>query len=665
MTRNQELYPEGSAEAALQKTLLLLRKEKQEDLNQYRQKIQNSTLDERRRDGLCWYPVNLLKHYISTGEKYVLEVERGSRTNESHVFAAGKTISLFINDGSNDRASGVINWVKGNRMRFTLNAGDLPDWIDDGRLGIDLLFDEASYKAMEAAMKEVIEVGGRSRELRDILLGFKQPSFSSLSVSENPALNPAQQEALRNALAAEDVAIIHGPPGTGKTTTLVQVIQEVVKQEKQVLVCAPSNAAVDLLCDKLSELGLDTLRIGHPARVNEDMLPYTLDARAANHKSYKELKQLRRRAEELRTMALKYKRNFGRSEREQRKLLLREATLCKDQAEQLEYYITYDIFDKTQVFAATLVGAKGHPVLADMQFKTVFIDEAAQALEPACWIPILKAQRVIFAGDHCQLPPTIKSFEAAREGLAETLFEKSITRGESAGKGTAGSPAAGSPAAGLPAARMLEVQYRMHQQIMQFSSRKFYGNRLQAHETVKSARLLPDEIPLEFIDTAGSGFVEQKDPESRSTFNQEEARMLMKHFTALVERIGVAAISEQALQIGVISPYKAQVKTLQALFDESELLKPIKEQVDINTVDAFQGQERDIIYISLVRSNDEGEIGFLADERRMNVAMTRARKKLVMFGDTATLGNNSFYNQLLDYVQEEGAYRSVFEMMYE
>ncbi len=568
MSRNQQQYPEGSPEAALQKTLNLLRKEKQEDLNQYRQKIQNSTLDERRRDGLCWYPISLLKYYISTGEKYVLEVERGSRTNESHVFAAGKAISLFINDGSNDSASGVINWVKGNRMRFTLNAADLPDWIDDGRLGIDLLFDEASYKAMETAMREIIQVGGRSKELRDVLLGFKQPSFGSYNGGETPALNAAQQEALRNALAAQDVAIIHGPPGTGKTTTLVQVIQEVVKQEKQVLVCAPSNAAVDLLCDKLSELGLDTLRIGHPARVNEDMLPYTLDTRAVNHKSYKELKQLRRRSEELRSMALKYKRNFGRSEREQRKLLLREATVCKDQAEQLEYYITYDIFDKTQVFVATLVGAKGHPVLADMQFKTVFIDEAAQALEPACWIPILKAGRVIFAGDHCQLPPTIKSFEAAREGLAETLFEKCITRTEGAG-----SPAAGTPAAGTPPARMLEVQYRMHQQIMQFSSRKFYDNRLQAHATVKEARLLPDEQPLEFIDTAGSGFVEQKDPESRSTFNQEEAHMLMKHFAGLLERVGITAILEQGLQIGIISPYKAQVKTIQALFDESRAIE--------------------------------------------------------------------------------------------
>lgn len=650
MPRNQPVYPEESPEGELQKTLALLKKEKQEDLNLYKQKILNSTLDERRRNGLCWYPVNLLKYYLSTGEKYVLEVERTSRKEESHVFGAGKTISLFINDDSNDRASGVINWVKGNRMRFTLNAEDLPDWIEDSRLGIDLLFDEASYKAMEAALREAMQVGGRSRELRNILLGFKPPSFRSVDIPPKAALNPAQQEALRNALAAQDVAIIHGPPGTGKTTTLVQVIEEVVKEEKQVLVCAPSNAAVDLLCDKLSEQGLQTLRIGHPARVNEDMLPYTLDARAANHKSYKELKQLRRRAEELRNMALKYKRNFGKSEREQRKLLLREATYCKDQAEQLEYYITYDIFEKTQVFAATLVGAGGHPVLADMQFKTVFIDEAAQALEPACWIPILKAQRVIFAGDHCQLPPTIKSFEAAREGLAETLFEKCISRTE---------------ASGLAAARMLEVQYRMHQQIMQFSSRKFYDNRLQAHATVKEALLLPEEPPLEFFDTAGSGFVEQKDPESRSTFNLEEGRMVLKHFTRLVERIGLAALVEQGLQIGIIAPYKAQVKALQELFDENEPLKTIREQVDINTVDAFQGQERDIIYISLVRSNDEGEIGFLADERRMNVAMTRARKKLVMFGDTATLGNNSFYHQLIDYIQEVEAYHSVFEMMYE
>jgi ATP-dependent RNA/DNA helicase IGHMBP2 len=646
--------PRLSPEEELQKTLSLLKKEKQEDLNQYRQKILNSTLDERRDNGLCWYPVSLLKSYLSTGERYVLEVERSARAEEPHVFGAGKTISLFVNSGGSepftDRASGVINWVKGNRMRFTLNADDLPDWLEDGKLGIDLLFDEASYKAMEATLKEVMQVGGRRRELRNILLGHKMPSFSERKTRTNAALNPAQQEALDNALAARDVAIIHGPPGTGKTTTLVQVIKEVLKEEKQVLVCAPSNAAVDLLCDKLTEINLTTLRIGHPARVNEDMLPYTLDARAANHNSYKDLRAMRKRAEELRSMALKYKRNFGRSEREQRNLLMRESRICKDQAEQLEYYITYDIFDKTQVFASTLVGATGHPILADMDFKTVFIDEAAQALEPACWIPILKADRVIFAGDHCQLPPTIKSFEAAREGLAETLFEKSITR---------------TKAAGLPAARMLEVQYRMHKDIMNFSSRQFYDDRLQAHDTVREKLLLPDEAPVEFIDTAGSGFMEEQDPESRSSLNPEEARMLMKHFTGLLERIGLIAVKEENLQIGIISPYKAQVRTLHERFDEAEALQDIKGQVDINTVDAFQGQERDIIYISLVRSNDIGEIGFLSDIRRMNVAMTRARMKLVIFGDTATLGQNAFYNELLDYVNEIGAYRSVFELMYD
>ena len=639
-----------SAEDELKHTLALLKKEKQEDLNQYRQKILNSTLEEKRRNGLCWYPVNILKHYLSTGEKYVMEVERTARTEDPHVFGAGKTISLFVNDESNERASGVINWVKGNRMRFTLNADDLPDWLDDGKLGIDLLFDEASYRAMEAAMKEIMMVRGRSRDLRDILLGHKAPAFSQKSPVGNRVLNPAQNEALENALAAQDVAIIHGPPGTGKTTTLVQVIKEVLKEEKQVLVCAPSNAAVDLLCDKLSEQDLKVLRIGHPARVNEDMLPYTLDARAANHDSYRDLKQMRKRAEELRSMAMKYKRNFGRSEREQRNLVMREARICKDQAEQLEYYITYDIFDKTQVFAATLVGATGHPILADMNFNTVFIDEAAQALEPACWIPILKAKRVIFAGDHCQLPPTIKSFEAAKEGLAETLFEKCITR---------------TNAAGVSAARMLEVQYRMHKNIMNFSNGKFYEGKLKAHDTVREAVLLPDELPVEFIDTAGSGFMEQQDPESRSTLNPEEARMVMKHLTELVERIGITAISEQNLQIGVISPYKAQVKTLNELFDEQKELESIRQQVDINTVDAFQGQERDVIYISLVRSNDEGIIGFLGDIRRMNVAMTRARKKLVIFGDTATLGKNEFYNDLLDYINEIGAYRSVFELMYD
>ncbi|AHM62399.1 type III restriction enzyme, res subunit [Flammeovirgaceae bacterium 311] len=643
--------PLPKPEEELEHTRQLLKEEKKAELEYYRNKVLNTSLEDRKKEGLCWYPIELINHRISTGERYVMEVERIGNPNEPHVFNAGKTISLFVNDNSNggataNRAAAVVNWVKGNRMRFTLNGDDLPDWLYDGKLGIDLLFDEASYKAMDAAMYRILEAKGRTLELRDTLLGHHKPSFCPLgAIPEGLNLNEPQQEAMRYALAAEDVAIIHGPPGTGKTTTLVQVIKQVVQEENQVLVCAPSNAAVDLLADKLTEQDLSVLRIGHPARVNEDNLPYTVDGRMASHPSFKELKRLRRRAEEMRNMAFKYKRSFGRSEREQRRMLIKESADMKAQAEQLEYYIMYDVFAKTQVFCATMVGAVGNPLLQEMKFKTLFIDEAGQALEPACWIPIQMAERVIFAGDHWQLPPTIKSYDAARNGLSETLFEKCITR-----TGTA---------------RMLEVQYRMNTQIMEFSSREFYKGRLQAAPAVAGWQLLPDEAPFEFVDTAGSGFAETLDPESRSLFNEEEARALFKHLTALLERLKASGVATEALEAGVIAPYRAQVKLLTEMLPREAAVREGLPNLAINTVDAFQGQERDIMYISLVRSNDVSEIGFLADVRRMNVALTRARKKLVVIGDSATFGSNPFYSRFLDYVQETGAYRSVFEWMYD
>ncbi len=644
--------PLSTPEAELEHTRNLLKEEKKAELEYYRNKVLNTSLQDRKKEGVCWYPVELINHRLSTGERYVLEVERVGNPNDPHVFTAGKTISLFVNDGtggaaggsSTNRAAAVVNWVKGGRMRFTLNGDDLPDWLYDGKLGIDLLFDEASFKAMDAAMYRILEAKGRTLELRDILLGHKKPAFRPLAPA--PAgltLNDPQQEALRYALAAEDVAIIHGPPGTGKTTTLAQVVKQVVAAEGQVLVCASSNAAVDLLADKLTEQELTVLRLGHPARVNEDNLPYTVDGRMASHPSYKELKQLRRKAEEMRSMAFKYKRNFGSSERQQRRLLLREASNMKAQAEQLEYYLMYDIFAKTQVFCCTMVGAVGNPLLQEMRFKTLFIDEAGQALEPACWIPIQMADRVIFAGDHWQLPPTIKSYDAAREGLSETLFEKCITR-----TGTA---------------RMLEVQYRMNTQIMEFSSREFYKGRLEAAPTVANWQLLPNEAPFEFVDTAGSGFTETLDPETRSMYNEEEARALFKHLSTLLERLQAAEVNTAELEVGVIAPYRAQVKLLTELLPQQSHILEGLPNLDINTVDAFQGQERDIMYISLVRSNDRSEIGFLADVRRMNVALTRAKKKLVVMGDSATFGSNPFYSRFLDYVHEIGAYRSVFEWM--
>lgn len=632
----------------LNKTLALIRKERQADLEQYRQKVLLTPLHRKTKEGICWYPVRLKRHYIGTGERVIVEIERTNHLDQPHVFGSGKVVSIFSNANGTperDHTGGVINYVRDNTMVITMNADDLPDWIDDHLLGVDVMFDEMTYREMEAAMKLVMKAeDSRLAELRDILLGKDTALFDDSIVfsteRDEQNLNTSQHTALQKILSAKDVGIIHGPPGTGKTTTLVQAIKEVVKIEKQVLVCAPSNAAVDLLADKLSEKGLRVLRIGHPARVTEQSLSKTLDAQIAAHSYYKDLKGLRKRIGQLRDMAFKYKRKFGYHEKQQKKLLLQEAKAAKADADVLEFYITNDLLQNSDVITCTLVGSS-HPLLRGKQFSSVFIDEAAQALEPACWIPLLHAGRVIFAGDHCQLPPTIKSIEAAREGLAQTLFEKCIYRQPKT-------------------ASMLQIQYRMHESIMHFSSHYFYRDELIADDSVRLVQLDDAVSPFDFIDTAGCGFNETQDAETLSRFNVEEAHFLITQVEKLLSDVSV---TPWTFTIGIIAPYRAQVDRLKKLAESSTLLEPLRTFITIDTVDAFQGQERDIIAISLVRSNDKGEVGFLGDIRRINVAMTRAKKKLIMIGDSATLGTQSFYLELLEYVQQKGFYKSAWELM--
>lgn len=632
----------------------LLKQERQADLEQYRQKIQLVPLHRKTKEGKCWYPVQLKRDYIGTGERLIIEVERTNHLDQPHVFQSGKMVSVFSNaKATPDKhyIGGVINYVKDNTMVITLNSDDLPEWIDDQLLGIDLMFDEMAYREMELAMKKIIEAeDSRTAELRDTLLGFRSPvSGHQLPVTGDrkleTTLNDSQQAALQKVLDAHDVAIIHGPPGTGKTTTLVQAIAQTVMNEKQVLVCAPSNAAVDLLVEKLSEQKLNVVRIGHPARVTDQSLSKTLDSRIARHDHYKELRALRKKMEQVRAMAFKFKRSFGYAERQERNMLKQEAKLLKADADVLEFYIINDILNTSDVIACTLVGSS-HPVLRGKRYQTVFIDEAAQALEPACWIPVLRAERVVLAGDHQQLPPTIKSIEAARNGLAKTLFEKCIDHHPQS-------------------ASMLQVQYRMHEDIMQFSSGYFYHSGLIADESVRHHTLIGlDENgkqislpPVDFIDTAGCGFTEEQDKETLSRFNEEEATLLIRQVETILQHVGV---ERWHYTIGIITPYSAQVERLTKLAEASALLTAIRPLVTINTVDAFQGQERDLIAISLVRSNDKGEIGFLGDIRRTNVAMTRARKKLLIVGDSATLGTHNFYTALLDYVQQKEFYRSAW-----
>jgi superfamily I DNA and/or RNA helicase len=630
-------------------TLELIRLERQADLEQYRQKILLRSLNQRTKEGSTWYPAALKRDYIGTGERPTIEVERTNHLDQPHMFQSGKVVSVFSNASgklTSEHVNGVVNYVRDNTMVITVNGDDLPDWIADGMLGVDVMFDEMTYREMEYTLKEVIKAeGNRVAFLKGILLGDtraeRQPK--NVDIQAINILNESQQDAMKKVMEATDVAFIHGPPGTGKTTTLVQAIKYTIRDEKQVLVCAPSNAAVDLLVDKLSEQGLNVLRIGHPARVTEQSLSKTLDFRISVHPNYKELRNLRKRMEQLRSMAFKYKRNFGYHEKEQRRLLMQEAKLLKTDADLLEFYIVNDLLQTMEAICCTLVGSS-HPVLRGKKFKTVFIDEAGQALEPANWIPLLKSERAVFAGDHQQLPPTIKSIEASRKGLAKTLFEKGINR----------QPAHVS---------MLAVQYRMHQKIMEFSSRYFYHDKLVAHDSVKSQLLRPYQLPVEFIDTAGCGYAEMQDPETLSRLNKEEAQLLIHQAEVLIENIGSNTWLEEQITMGIITPYRAQVDQLHRLAEASAIFEPLQRLITINTVDAFQGQERDVIAISFVRSNEKAEVGFLGDIRRTNVAMTRAKKKLIMVGDSATLSAHPFYLELLDYVQKEGFYKSAFEII--
>lgn len=632
----------------LKNQLQLLLQEKEEDLRQYRIKMSSTSLKERRKSGVCWYPVDLQKTRFDAGERLIIKISRKPEHEEAHLFQSGKLISLFSNnsgDGKSEEAiSGVVNAVTKKEMHITLNADELPGWVTYDQIGIQLLFDENAYREMEKALQKVIKAKGeRIEELKEVLLGSKEATFANEEVVRDIGLNESQNEALRLVHNAQDVAIIHGPPGTGKTTTLVQSIMETLKREKQVLVCAPSNAAVDLLAERLGAQGINVLRIGHPARVHEDILSKTMDAKIARHVDYKNLKDMRKQAEEYFQLANKYKRSYGNAERAQRRAIKAQAHQLRDDANNLEYYIINDIISKSQVIVSTLVGSNNSHIKG-MTFESVFIDEAAQALEASSWIPILKARRVILAGDHCQLPPTIKSFEAAKKGLEVTLFEKAIQRNQ--------------------ADVMLSIQYRMNKKIMDFSSRMFYKGKLEAADFVRNWKVFSEDAVVEFIDTAGCAFYEAVDKETRSSYNTEEADLLIKHLTEYLGQLDTIGHMEDLESVGIISPYKAQVSLLTEKIQEGGYEEEVQKKLQINTVDSFQGQERDVIYISLVRSNENAEIGFLSDTRRMNVALTRAKKKLVVIGDSATIGQHPFYEKFLDYINEIDAYRSAFELMY-
>lgn len=624
----------------------LLKIERQEDQLSYLKIIERSSPAERRANGLTWYPIAIRGSEMSRGDYLTVEVERTTHQDLVHQFRFGMPAALFSHhDPKQNRVEGVISYQAGNLFKITLHTDELPDWSRDGKLGVDLLFDDNSYDEMTAALKTAATLLERGKEDRliKILTGEQQPEFDTLALPViSPILNPSQLDAVNRIITARDLAIVHGPPGTGKTTTLVQAIATLSRMDnRQILVVAPSNTAVDLLSEKLAGEGLNVLRIGNPVRVSERLASLTLDSKMAAHSQMKDIRKLKKQANEFRIMAQKYKRNFGRAERDQRKALFDEAYKIMREVNKTEQYIMEDLIAKAQVITATLVGAN-HYTLRNLKYHTVVIDEAGQALEPACWIPVLKAQRLIMAGDHYQLPPTVRSSQAAQQGLSTTLLEKAV-------------------ALHPGAVVLLDEQYRMNETIMGYSSKVFYGDRLKAHHSVADHVLLPGEAPLEFIDTAGCGFEEKK--EGTSTTNPEEASFLLKHLSQLVARLSEQYAVDAFPTVAVISPYKEQVNILKEQWLHSPLLKEHANTISVNTIDSFQGQERDIVYISMTRSNAEGEIGFLSDIRRMNVAMTRARKKLVIIGDSATLCRSPFYLGFIDYAEKKNAHKSAWEFM--
>lgn len=626
------------------KLAALLRIEQEEDRIQYAKLTAATAVADRRNAGLTWYPVAIRHTEMSRGDYLSVELERTTHHDLPHQFRFGMPAALFSNhDPHHNRIEGILSFVGGNRLSITLRTEELPEWADKGKLGIDLLFDDNSYTEMQAALKKAATLIEKPEEgqLTRILAGTSSPSFQPpLPLPAGTSLNPAQQDALQKIGSANELAIIHGPPGTGKTTTLVQAIKMLLQERgRQVLVTAPSNAAVDLLSEKLFLAGINVIRIGNPVRVSAQLASLTLDSRIAGHSSMKEIKKLKKQAGEFRNMAQKYKRNFGKAEREQRKALLTEARNILKRVAHDEQYIVEDLLENAEVIAATLVGTN-HYTLRDRRFDTVVIDEAGQATEPACWIPAVKANRLLMAGDPYQLPPTVKSLQSAADGLDTTLMEKCMQLHPTA-------------------VVLLNEQYRMHARIMEYSSTVFYAGKMKAHPSVATRVLFPGDPPLLFIDTAGCGYTEEQ--EGFSLANPEEAAFLFKHLSGFVATLANHYAGADFPSIAVVSPYSRQIELLKEYLGQHPSLAAYRSHITVNTIDSFQGQERDVVYISMTRSNTENRIGFLADIRRMNVAMTRARKKLVVIGDSATLSQLPFYADFIEYAESRESYQSAWE----
>lgn len=670
-----------------QRTLLQL--EYYTEKEAFRKLTEQMGMQRKVKRGDAWFPLQVGKSFYNSLNQTAIEVFRTSDQDIEHNFEFGRPVMFFMvkkmgkNENQGNTAlqqpenasdanhkvqnsnlkvqsikyfsfTGTVSYVDGDRMVITVpdSAPLLELQQSTDPIGVQLSFDETSYKLMFEALDRVMKAkNNRLAYLRDLFYSHQKAGRFSFEPMKFPWLNPTQERAVNEVLWAKDVAIVHGPPGTGKTTTLVEAINETLMRESQVLVCAQSNMAVDWISEKLVDRGINVLRIGNPTRVNDKMLGFTYERRFESHADYPQLWAIRKAIRELRKNRKKGSENYHQ-----------KMDRLKSRAAEIELRINAELFGEARVIACTLVGS-AHHLLEGMKFGTLFIDEAAQALEAACWIPMKRASRVILAGDHCQLPPTVKSIAALRAGLGKTLMERIAENKPEV-------------------VTLLKIQYRMNDEIMRFSSDWFYGGKVESAPQIKYRSVLDYDHPITWIDTSNEenqitiegedapedsasasssvsaanqnsdlNFKEQFVGESFGRINKAEAELtlltLAEYFTKLSKR----RVLEERIDVGIISPYRAQVQYLKKLIKKYEFFKPYRRLISVNTVDGFQGQERDVILISLVRSNDEGQIGFLKDLRRMNVAMTRARMKLIILGNKDTMTKHPFYKKLWEYVE--------------
>lgn len=613
----------------------LLELESKAEVDQLSRFLRDATDSDLEANGDAILDLVITDHDVGLGGRHLVQfVKRNRELNLPwNRLRVGTPVVVSATDGQEERQNGVISARRREFIEVSLEEMPIAD-----RFRVDRYADEITRKRQQTAMTRARNSKGRMTRLRDVLLGLRDPEFDKLpSVEAIGSLNDSQRIAVEFALSSRDIAIIHGPPGTGKTTTLVELIQQTVLAGGKVLVCAPSNAAVDHILEQLSRTTHSLVRLGHPARVASQLKRFTLDEQAATDPARNVIRDMHREADECMRRANRFTR--AKPLPGEKAALRKDARQLRDDARRFERQVIQNIIDRADVVCAT--NSFNSELLGDRTFDLVVIDEACQCIEPSCWIPILHADRIVMAGDHCQLPPTVLSTQAIQEGLHVSMLERLVER------------------FGKTVNRRLDIQYRMHQQIMKFASLEFYDDSLQADDSVASRTvddLLPEpapadlapyvRVPVEFIDTAGAGWDEEPGEGGISYRNIQEAEYLSRRVRHLID-LGI-----KPKDIGLITPYSAQVRLLQELSDIPTL--------EVDTVDGFQGREKEVILISCVRSNANGEIGFLSDTRRMNVALTRAKCKLLIVGDSSTISNHVFYGRLIEYLESIDAYRSIW-----